>query len=155
MKLQSYARELMGMSPMSPVRERVREGVRERFRERVGEGALGARALGWASIGIGVTEIAAPGWIEQTMGIGDGENTGILRTLGAREILHGVDILSHRDPTPGVKARVAGDVLDGVLLGMAAKRTRRPDGFATIAAMVTVIAMLDLYYAWRLERMRR
>jgi hypothetical protein len=110
-----------------------------------------ARSLGWASIGIGLTEIAAPRQLENMMGIGDGQNTGILRTMGVREIMAGVDILTHDDPTPGVWARVAGDALDGALLGVAATKTRRPGSFAALTAMVMGIVALDVICAWRLH----
>ncbi|MDB5319120.1 MAG: transcriptional regulator [Phycisphaerales bacterium] len=110
-----------------------------------------ARGLGWASIGIGLTEIAAPHQLERLMGIGDGQNTGILRTMGVREIMSGVDILTHDDPTPGVWARVAGDALDGVLLGVAATKTRRPGSFAALTAMVLGIVALDVVCACRLS----
>jgi hypothetical protein len=110
-----------------------------------------ARCLGWASIGIGLAEIAMPGKVEQLLGVGDGQNTGVLRALGVREIGHGIDILSHPDPTPGVWGRVAGDVLDGVLMAMAGRRTRNPSGFATAAVMVLGIAALDLLCAKRLS----
>src|SRR3954447_5771869 len=81
-----------------------------------------AQCLGWASIAVGLTEILAPKQLEKTMGVGNGQVTGILRVLGVREIMHGVDLLTHKDPTPGVWSRVLGDVLDGVLLGAAATR---------------------------------
>jgi hypothetical protein len=110
------------------------------------------RALGVASFGIGLTEIAMPRQVERWLGIGDGENTGILRALGVREIMHGVDILSHKKPAHGVWGRVIGDVLDGVLLGIAAKKTRNPAGFATICAMVAGIAVADLIFAQRLSK---
>jgi hypothetical protein len=89
------------------------------------------------------------------MGIGNGQNTGILRALGAREILHGLDILTHEDPTPGVYARCAGDVLDGALLGVAATRTKRPGGLAAVFMMVLPIVLLDLVYAFRLGARKR
>lgn len=111
-----------------------------------------ARGLGWASLLIGLTEILAPKKLERTMGIGNGQNTGILRALGVREIMHGVDILSHDDPTPGVWARVAGDALDTVLLGVAATKTKSPKSFWTLAAMVMGIGMLDMIFATRLTR---
>jgi hypothetical protein len=113
-----------------------------------------ARALGVASIGIGLSEILAPRKLEKAMGIGNGRNTGILRILGVREVMHGIDILFHEDPTPGVRARVFGDVLDSVLLGMAGTRTKKPGSFATIAAMVAGIGLLDLVFAGRLGRDR-
>ena len=111
-----------------------------------------ARGLGWVSLAIGLTEIAAPKQLERLMGIGDGQNTGILRTLGVREILHGVDILSHDDPTPGVWSRVAGDMLDGVLLGVAATKSKRPSGMLAVAAMVLPVVVADMVFAWRLGR---
>src|SRR5437660_11138042 len=106
-----------------------------------------ARGLGWASIAIGASEILAPRQLQRAMGIGNGENTGILRALGVREIMHGVDILSHDDPTPGVWARVAGDALDTVLLGVAATKTKKPGSFATIAAMVIGISVRVFVFA--------
>src|SRR3954465_9658795 len=113
-----------------------------------------ARGLGVASIGIGLTEIAAPEKLQEIMGIGNGENTGILRVLGVREIMHGIDLLSHKDPTPGVWARVAGDVLDNLMLGLAATRTRRPLGLATIFAAVAPVVLADIILAPRLSAKR-
>jgi hypothetical protein len=113
-----------------------------------------ARTLGWVSLAIGLTEIIAPKKIEQTMGLRNGQNTGILRMLGIREIMHGVDILAHRDPTPGLWARVAGDALDGVVLGAAAARARKPAGFMAIAALVLPVVLLDMMFAPRLSRMK-
>jgi hypothetical protein len=115
---------------------------------------VGARSLGLVSIAIGLTELCCPRQLEQTMGIGDGEHTGILRVLGVREIGTGIDILSHRDPTPGVWFRVFGDLLDGILLGAAAKRTRRPGGLMAVAAAVLPVVLLDIIFARRLSRRR-
>lgn len=109
-----------------------------------------ARGLGWASIAIGLTEVLVPKKIESAMGLHNGENTGILRTLGVREILSGIDILTHDDPTPGVWARVAGDILDTTLLGIAATKTKKPASFATIFAMVVGAGLLDAIVATRL-----
>ena len=64
------------------------------------------------------------------MGIGNGQNTGVLCALGVRELIRSLDILAHRDPTTGVKARVVGDALDLALLGAVARRTSRPSGLA-------------------------
>lgn len=111
-----------------------------------------AQCLGWTSIAIGLTEILAPKHLEKTMGVGNGQVTGILRVLGVREILHGVDILSHKDPTPGVWSRVFGDLLDGVLLGAAATRTKNPGGLAAVFAAVTPVVLADLIFAPRLSK---
>ena len=113
-----------------------------------------AKALGWASLGIGLSEITMPHQIEQMIGVGNGQTTGILRTLGVREIMHGVDLLSHHDPTTGAWGRVAGDVLDSALLGLAARRTRRPEGLAKVSAMVLAIGLIDLLFAGHLTRQK-
>lgn len=116
-----------------------------------------ARGLGWASIGIGLLEIAAPVQVESMLGLEDHrEHRGIFRVLGAREIMQGVGILTGRQPTrhmsAGVWARVAGDILDTTLLGAAALKTRRPASFTAVAASVIAIGALDLYCALRLQR---
>jgi hypothetical protein len=113
-----------------------------------------ARGLGWTSIAIGLSEVLAPKQLERTMGLGNGRNTGIMRVCGMREIAQGIDILAHEDPTPGVLARVAGDVLDGVLLGAAAMKTKRPGGFSAVCAMVLGVVAMDVLYAQRLSRKR-
>ena len=111
-----------------------------------------AQCLGWASIAVGLTEILAPGHLEKTMGVGNGQVTGILRVLGVREIMHGIDILAHKDPTPGVWSRVFGDLLDGVLLGAAATRTKKPEGLAAVFAAVTPLVLADMIFAPRLSK---
>ena len=117
----------------------------------------GARALGWASIGIGLSELAAPANVENLLGLEDRpERRGILRVLGVRELMHGIGILTEQKPTPqlaaGVWSRVAGDVLDMALLGIAATKTKRPGKFAVVASMVGAIGVLDTVFALRLLR---
>ena len=119
--------------------------------------AEAARGLGWASIGIGLAEIAATLQVEAMLGLEDNAtHRGILRTLGVREIMHGVGILTEKRPNEamatGVCARVAGDVLDSALLGVAAMKTKRPASFAAVTASVMVIGALDLLYSLRLKQ---
>jgi len=104
-------------------------------------------AFGLASLAVGATELAAPRQLEDAMGIGNGEMTGILRVLGVRELMHGFDLLTHDNPTPGIWARVAGDMLDGFLLATAFARSRRPSGWALIAAAVTPLVIADMLCA--------
>jgi hypothetical protein len=117
----------------------------------------GARSLGWASIAIGLSELLATRSVERLMGLDDTrQRRGVLRTLGVRELLHGVSILTERRASPqmakAVASRVAGDVLDNVLLGVAAKQTKKPVRFAAVAASVAVIGLLDFYYAVRMHK---
>jgi hypothetical protein len=114
-----------------------------------------ARALGFVSLAIGLTEILFPKQLEKTMGIGNGQNTGVMRVLGVREICHGVDILSHKNPTPGIWSRFAGDLLDGVVLGAAGMKSRRKGGFAAIAAAVLPVVVADMVLAKRLSTPRK
>src|SRR4051795_12004774 len=111
-----------------------------------------AQCLGWASIAVGLTEILAPKQLEKTMGVGNGQVTGILRVLGVREIMHGIDLLAHDDPTPGLWSRVFGDLLDGVLLGAAPTRTKNPGGLAAVFAAVAPVVIADMIFAPRLSK---
>src|SRR4051794_25347300 len=70
-----------------------------------------ARGLGWASIAIGLAEIALPRQIESALGLEDRpQYRGILRVLGIRELCHALGILADRSAdskqTVGVWARV-------------------------------------------------
>ena len=105
------------------------------------------RVLGLASFAVGATELAAPRMLEETMGIGNGEITGIFRVLGVREFMHGFDLLTHDNPTPGILGRVAGDVLDNILLAAAFAKSRRPAGFLAVAAAVMPVVIADLVCA--------
>ncbi|HEX6965208.1 MAG TPA: hypothetical protein VF166_05345 [Gemmatimonadaceae bacterium] len=109
-----------------------------------------ARVLGVVSIGLGLMEVAAPGWLGRRIGVRD--NHTLLRALGAREMLTGVGILAERRPTTGLWARVAGDAMDLTLLGVAAKNSwqRRRVGFAL--GLVLAITALDAFSARKLQR---
>src|SRR5262245_16197911 len=54
-----------------------------------------SQALGWFSIGLGLTEILAPRALGRAIGIGN--HPTVLRLLGMREIVSGVGLLSQRD----------------------------------------------------------
>lgn len=117
-----------------------------KHRVKAGETHGGMRwVLGFASVAVGLTELLAPEKVEKTMGVSTrGENTGILRVLGLRELAHGFDLLAHRNATPGILGRAAGDMLDGVLLGAAAKNSRNVKGMAMIAALVMPLVLADM-----------
>src|SRR6476661_10771639 len=68
-----------------------------------------ARGLGWFSIGLGLTELLAPGAVARLAG-GHGKHTGLLRLYGLRELASGAMIFSKgRKPAAAVWSRVAGD----------------------------------------------
>lgn len=110
-----------------------------------------ARALGWFSIGLGVTEVAAAGAVARLVGING--RRGLVRALGAREIAHGIGILSRRMPTGWVWSRVLGDVVDLAVLGRAAalpqaNRLR----VAAAAAAISGVTVLDFKAGQQLSR---
>jgi len=115
-----------------------------------------ARALGVASIAIGLSELAAPKQVQSLLGIEDrASHRGILRVLGVREIMHGINLLAEEKPSKsmavGVWSRVAGDVLDTALLAVAATKTKKPAKFAAVAAAVLGIGVWDTVAAKRLS----
>jgi hypothetical protein len=119
-----------------------------------------ACALGWTSLGIGLTEVLAPDRLQSMMGLEQqASHRGILQVLGVREILHGISLLTAgRDEQKiqlGLWSRVVGDLLDGALLGIAATKTRRPAGFAAVAAMVVPVVIADMVFAAEGEKHRR
>ena len=127
--------------------------------ERTRNDLAAARGQGWASIGIGLTEILAPAKVQEMLGIGDtSAHRGVLRLLGLREIAHGISILANDRPNTAMKAgvwsRVGGDALDTAFLVAAAFKTRKPLRFWTTASMVLGITVLDLFCAMELSRNR-
>ncbi|HMJ11970.1 MAG TPA: SRPBCC family protein [Polyangiaceae bacterium] len=103
-----------------------------------------ARALGWFSIGLGLTELLLPRRLGRVIGVG--EHPVLLPLLGLREIGSGVAILLADDPAVPVRSRVVGDAMDLALLGCAfvAKDGERGKIAAATAAVagVTVVDVL-------------
>jgi hypothetical protein len=101
-----------------------------------------ARALGWFSIGLGVTELVAPGRIASMLGL-DGKE-GLIRSYGARELASAVPTLSINKRV-GLASRIAGDVLDLGTLAPALHRDNPKRSNAAVAtALVAGITLLDL-----------
>lgn len=108
-----------------------------------------ARALGWLSVGIGLTQLLAPRRMARLTGIDNG--AGLMRAVGLREVANGAGILI-RDKPGWIWARVAGDAMDLALLGTAARSARHRDRLAWTAAAVAGIAALDVLVSVRRER---
>ena len=104
-----------------------------------------ARALGWFSLGLGLTELVAPGMITRAIGL-DGR-TGLVRAYGAREIGAGIASLSV-DRSLGLWSRVAGDALDIATVTTALRRDNPKRGAAGLAlAMLAGVMLVDLVAA--------
>lgn len=116
--------------------------------DELGTGGQGlANFLGFFSLGLGLAEFAMPGVVAKIAGFNsDGDGHGVLRAMGAREIAHGVSVLSSAQPDKQLWGRVAGDALDLALLGGALANSKNSRGrtlFATAAVLgVTVLDVL-------------
>lgn len=117
------------------------------------DGETLAKGLGWFSLALGAAELAIPRTLSEAIGIEPGAGTStLLRAMGAREIAAGVGVLMQpRRPLP-LWARVAGDVIDLGLLGLAmgTKRKSAPRLLAAIGAVGGVMA-LDVIAARRTQ----
>jgi hypothetical protein len=110
-----------------------------------------ARGLGWFSIGLGVAELLAPGAINRSLGMR--EYNTMVRGFGLREIAAGLGILTLKNPTPWVWARVAGDALDAtaLLLSLGPDNPRRGSA-ATALVSVLGVTLIDILTARSLEQ---
>jgi hypothetical protein len=101
-----------------------------------------ARALGWFSIGLGLTELLAPRAMTRWLGM-EGHET-LVRAYGMREIGAGIMTLSP-DKGLGLQSRVAGDALDiaTLLAGLRADNPKR-DNVMIALAMVVGVTLLDI-----------
>lgn len=109
-----------------------------------------ARTLGAVSLGLGLTELAAPGWLGRRIGVRN--NRTLFRALGAREVATGIGLLTERIPITGLWARVVGDAMDLTLLGVAAKNSTHRTRVAIAAGLVLAITALDAFSAGKVQR---
>jgi hypothetical protein len=114
---------------------------------RTGPSSLGAsdrlgKALGWFSIGLGLTELIAPGVITRFLGMQGKE--GLVQAYGVREIGAGMMCLSTEKPL-GLWSRVAGDGLDMATLlpGLRSDNPKRHN-VAVALATVAAVTLLDI-----------
>jgi hypothetical protein len=106
--------------------------------------------LGAASLGLGLTEIVAPGKVAALSGVDDTKLTRrVIRALGVRECGHGAALFG--GPNALVWTRVVGDILDLTLLSVGvARRGRGRRRRGTIAGIALAgIGAVDLYAALR------
>ncbi len=109
-----------------------------------------AHALGWFSIGLGLTEVVAGRALGRSLGMQG--RTGLLRAFGLREIAAGVGILSQARPTGWMWARVAGDALDLAALGSAyTEDNPERENLGVAIGAVAGITAVDIWCAWRLS----
>jgi uncharacterized membrane protein len=115
-----------------------------------------AKGLGGASLGLGLSELLAPGKVAAATGIDETSRSRlVIRALGLRECGHAAALLFGSSKL--VWTRVVGDALDLTLLGAALAKSgngrpdRRRRGVASAVALAGIGAA-DLYAALRTTR---
>ena len=105
------------------------------------------KGLGWLSVGLGLTELTFAEGICKLLKLRG--HAGVVRALGARELLTGIGLLSQPERRPWLWARVAGDALDLSLLGTTLNRSSSSAAAWRFASTVAVlgITLIDIYAA--------
>ena len=113
-----------------------------------------AESLGWLSVGLGVAALLAPRKIGDLSGLDDKD--GLIRLVGARELVSGIGLLSQSNKSPWLWARVVGDAIDLAVLATAHRGTSR-DRSRTLsaAAVVAAITAADVAAGLRHSNLRR
>jgi uncharacterized membrane protein len=128
--------------------------ARDQHRASSASGDPLAIGLGVFSIGLGLAELATTR--EFAHGIGmpdDADHAAVLRVAGLREVATGVAILTQKRPAALLWSRVAGDVMDLLLLGRAARASGSdPAKLSLAAGAVLGVTALDLLAAARAGR---
>ncbi|MEU1689773.1 SRPBCC family protein [Micromonospora sp. NPDC005707] len=131
-------------------------GIQRATKDQRSEGL--ARFLGWFSLGLGVTALAAGSRVARAAGVDDSRTARtVLRAAGVREIGHAGVLLVPRRAGLGTWTRVAGDVLDLAATGRAYRNRcgdRRRRAGLTLAVLGGITAV-DLYASVRAIRNRR
>jgi uncharacterized membrane protein len=110
------------------------------------------QTVGWFSLGLGITALLAPRRLSNFIGVTRNHQT-LVRIMGLREIASGAGILTQKKPSAWFWSRVAGDVLDLSLLGVALS-SDDSDRKRLTAALTAVagVTLLDLQSARQLGR---
>jgi hypothetical protein len=115
-----------------------------------------ANGLGWFAVGLGLAQIVMPDRVAEVAGIEPTtDNMRLMRSMGVRELTSGVGILTQPTPDKWLWGRVAGDVLDLAMLGVALSQDRNKRG-RTLGATLAVLGVtgLDILAARELARQR-
>lgn len=100
------------------------------------------RAIGWGSIAFAVGSLVAPRALGSAMG--HRGRTGLVRMIGARDLVIGAGLAAAANPEPWLRARLAAEVTDAVLHAAgAANGSFRPGRALVIAAGAVALGGLD------------
>jgi uncharacterized membrane protein len=104
--------------------------------------------LAWFSVGLGVTQLVAPGFLGDLAGLpgGQGRRRDLaIRACGARELVTGIGLLGSTDKTRWLQARVLGDAIELGLLATALTSSRSSKArLAVVMAAMAAVTALDI-----------
>jgi len=110
-----------------------------------------AQALGWLSVGLGLTQIIAPRLVERMIGVNRGSGL-LMRLVGLRELANGLGLLGNRRAAAWTGARSLGDAIDLGLLAAAALVPGNDRGkLAKTALVVLGAGALDVWVTDQLD----
>lgn len=110
-----------------------------------------AQGLAWASVGLGLAELLAPGRMVRMVGVRDQRSARrLMMLMGLRKLVVGAGLLAGQRRAPWLWMRVGGDLVDLALL-RAWRGARRNDAQRITGVMTAVagITMLDAFAARR------
>ncbi|MBE2267966.1 MAG: SRPBCC family protein [Anaerolinea sp.] len=112
-----------------------------------------AKFLGWFSIALGLAQVLAPRQMLAIIGLrGTPQRRLIMRVVGVREIASGIGSLVWFRPSAWIRARLAGDVLDLLLLVRALQAPDAKQGQTTAALTAVLgVTVLDVMSNERLK----
>jgi uncharacterized membrane protein len=105
------------------------------------------QGLGWFSVGLGLTQLLAPGFLGRLIGVKSKRDSATLHTImrlcGARELTTGLGLLNGKHPERWLEARLAGDALDVALLGLVLGSGHARGRLSAAALAVAGVSALD------------
>lgn len=109
--------------------------------------------LGWFSLGLGATQLLAPGRVNRMIGVRDDTRTRFGQVLvGAQELTAAAGILSQRRPVMWLWGRTAGDALHIAMVARAApSRAERPARVAMTLGALAGCFITDAYASARMS----
>ncbi len=101
-----------------------------------------ARGLAFFSLALGTAQLLAPRTVARMSGLR--VSPGLVRLYGLREIACGIGILSSRDPSPYLMARIGGDALDLMTVATAPRERRQGAHTRALGALLKVAGVTAL-----------
>ena len=110
-----------------------------------------ARAVGWLSVAAGASFLVLPTTVSRLLGMGD--RSMLVRALGVRDVIIGVQAVRSANPVPWLQARAVSDAVDAMMMSAGAISRvfdRRRSALGVVGAVMS--SALTLLLARRLNQ---